>query len=209
MSTAARIWYLGYGSNLDPARLRRYLAGGRAPGATRATPGARDPSPPEAIRAATLPHPLRFGGDFATWGGAAAFVDPARIGAAHATAYLLTTEQAEDVLRQENGRPDLTVDLVAAAKRGGTTLDPELPYGQVLAGDWLDVGEPAVTFTCADTSRWPDAPPPAAYLERLCAGLRTVAGLSTDEIAAYLLGADGVALHWSRERLVHLAARAG
>ncbi len=69
------IWYVAYGSNLSRARFGCYLTGGTPVGARRANPGARDPSPPRADTALTLPGQVYFADTSAMWGGGVAFYD--------------------------------------------------------------------------------------------------------------------------------------
>jgi hypothetical protein len=98
------VWYVAFGSNMDPDRLSCYLEGGRPEGARREYRGARDPSPPRAAEPVRIPHHLRFCGRSSVWGGGVAFVEPVADPAAAtpAVAWLITTEQLSDLVAQEN-----------------------------------------------------------------------------------------------------------
>ena len=49
------VWYVSYGSNLDPDRLGTYLSGGTPTGGHFTYQGARNATPPQARRAAASP----------------------------------------------------------------------------------------------------------------------------------------------------------
>src|SRR5699024_8552798 len=63
------VWYVSYGSNMDPRRLRSYLEGGCPPGGNADHPGARDGTPPADSAGVTLPGRLYFAGRSRVWGG--------------------------------------------------------------------------------------------------------------------------------------------
>jgi hypothetical protein len=62
-----------------------------------------------------------------------------------------------------------------------------------------------VTVTCADVSSMEPAPPTAAYLRRIAAGLREAHGWDALRIAGYLAGHRGVAGFWSLPELREVA----
>jgi hypothetical protein len=201
----ATAWYAGYGSNLSQARLRAYLAGGRAAGSRRAHPGARSASPPQAVATCTLPGPISFRGRFSGWGdgGGAAFWDgPDALGRTWCRAYLLRADQITDLALQENGlRPDdldaaelATLDRrVAAHGRGDASrlglLAPSHPYADaVRALARTDDGESlcVVTVTAPDGATPPRSDPPVAYVRVILQGLRRDVGLDDHAARAYL-----------------------
>ncbi len=189
------VWYVAYGSNMSAERLACYLRGGRAPGALRVQPGARDQSPPARTAAVLLPGRLRFAGESRTWGGGMAFYDPGGPDPADgptrvaARAHLLTTGQLVDVLVQEMHRDPAEVDL--AIELGD--LVPHAPvavgpgrYETVLRLADLD-GLTAVTLTAPDGARSLEPNPPSAtYRAVLRAGLREGHGWDDATADAYL-----------------------
>lgn len=181
---APRCWYVSYGSNLSSERLACYLAGGRPPGGRWTTPGARDPSPPTADRGVELDRALWFGGPSHTWSGGPAYLDVDVPGRTLARAWLLTHEQFEDVVAQENQLVpgSLTVDR-RLLEEGGVLL-PGSRYGRLLSLPSVgDDDTPAVTFTYVERPR--SRVPDPAYLAMLGAGL-TELGLTREEADAYL-----------------------
>lgn len=176
------VWYVAYGSNLCADRLACYLVGGTPAGGRRATAGARDRRPPRTWRRVALPHGLWFGGPSHTWRGGPAFLDVEHPGRAVGRAWLVTHDQLEDVVAQENGRlaGDVAVDARTLAV-GGVVL-PEAPYGRVVALPSPD-GRPAATVTYVDrpAGRAPDP----AYLALVRAGLAE-AGVRAEESRALL-----------------------
>ena len=201
------VWYVSYGSNLDPNRLGTYLAGGTPEGGHHTYRGARDSSPPRAQRPCRVPHRLYFAGESRTWGGGIAFLDHERIAPAPTLghAYLVTAEQFEDVAAQETGREHAEVEVDVVRDTGSVTLGSGR-YDRVL---WLgDVdGVAQLTFTSPEPSSAtaPAAPKPR-YLHRILVGLAAAHGMTPAESAAYLRRSRGVAEHWSAEALITLAS---
>lgn len=196
------VWYVSYGSNACRERLDCYLRGGRAPGARRVQPGARDRRPPARSVAVHLPGRLRFAGRSRTWGGGMAFYDPhpgcdphpgavAQTGRVLARAHLPTAQQLADVLVQEMHRDPAAVDL----RLGLVDLVPHRPvavgpgrYETVLRLADVD-GLPAVTLTAPDGGRsLPPNPPSPSYRAVLRAGLAEGHGLDAAGADAYLDG---------------------
>lgn len=192
------VWYAGYGSNLWAERFRCYLEGGTAAGATGPCRGARDQTPPRRDRAIDIPYRLYFAGHSRTWDGAPAFVDtvPSATAATHARAYLITWEQFEDVVAQENGRSTSPLDLgfVATAAAAAATSSIRLgagPYENLLCVGPVG-GFPVVTFTAPTALAEAEPRPPApAYLRAMVAGLREAHALSDSALVAYLGAAPG------------------
>ncbi len=208
------VWYVGYGSNLSAARLGCYLGGGRAPGAARTQPGARDATPAREDRPVDLPGTVYFAWESPTWGGGIAFYDhaagpPGGPGASDDAAgtaaagrgYLLGHDQVLDVLTQEMHR------------HPGVDPDPALDVDAVLAGrpQVLGTGRyerveplppieglPALTLTSpvplADT---PTTAPSAGYLRVLADGLADSRGWDAAASGRYLAGLPGAAGTWT------------
>src|SRR5579862_610370 len=107
------VWYAAYGSNLCAERFGCYIAGGIPPGRTDPCRGARDRTLPRRDRPLAIPHRLYFTGTAKSWGGSPSFVDLVRDpdGPTHGRAYLITWEQFEDVVAQENGRRTSPIEL--------------------------------------------------------------------------------------------------
>lgn len=159
------VWYAAYGSNTDAERFTCYLAGGTPPGRAFRNPGARDPSPPRADRPHVLDLPLRFAGRTRGWhGGGAAFVDPVAVPGARtlARAWLITSEQLDDVFAQE-----------------GDWYDLLLPCGEI-------DGVPVATITASRRPAPDPNPPSAAYLRVIVRGLSVTHGMPAEEVAALL-----------------------
>lgn len=167
MTGGAAVWYVAYGSNMLAARLRCYLAGGRAAGSLRGNPGARDGRPASADQRVEVRHPLLFGGPSTTWAGGPAYLDVTRPGRTVARAWRLRPGQFEDLVAQENRLAPGDVVLSPRTLRDGGVVGDHR-YGRVVALPPV-AGEPAVTITFV---RRPDPrPPDPAYLALLREGL--------------------------------------
>lgn len=215
-----RVWYASYGSNLNEQRFLTYIEGGRPPGSTRTYAGCDDRTRPEASV------PMRFNGrpHFAltstVWRGGIAFMDTHKAQAqALGRAYLISVEQYDQVVAQENGGPSLgaakvPLDEVLAS---GRHVQGSGPYETMVhVGDFE--GAPVLTFTSPFSTR--DAMvrsgsvtrgnvrlpvmtnrPSAAYARMIGSGLEETFGLSKVQQADYLRGCPG-GDRWARKDLV-------
>jgi hypothetical protein len=184
------IWYAAYGSNLSRDRFDCYLNGGTPDGAKHAYPGCRDASEPKDDRAGEIDAELAFGGTSLTWGGGVAFVSPEQGHATKVRMYLITLEQFEDLVAQENW---LTVGEVKLHQPVSEEriVGPEHVYGCVLPLGELD-GHPVLTVTQHRGTR--EAKPTIPYVRHIAQGLREAYAMTDDEIVEYLApkrGLDG------------------
>lgn len=186
------VWYAAFGSNLHGARFITYLAGGPVPHSPmgRVQEGGRDPSPPLDDRPYELNHRLFFARRSPGWAGrGVAYLEP-EADDQHTTLcrlWLITTEQLEDVYRQENGRDEpVTIDHTALATEGRLDL-LVASYGRLLhLGSGPD-DHPIVTFTCDQPGRLgPERRAHDAYLKVMALGLGEAWGLDEGEAARYL-----------------------
>ncbi len=212
----SHIWYASYGSNLNDERLMTYIAGGTPPGGSRRYDGCDDQRPPADDIAIRLqgyrPH---FAMRSRVWQGGIAFVDRTDNPDDYALgrAYLITIDQYDQIVAQENGRPSRLarpVDLRATLTDGVAALGDGAYETNHHVGDHL--GLPVVTFTAPFTvndalnagSR-PGDPftnkPSAAYCRMIGEGLHRTFGLTEVEQADYIRGCPG-GHRWARQDLV-------
>ena len=198
----AEVWYVAYGSNLAFDRFMCYLAGGRPVGGSRTYPGARDPRPPLDIRPVQLTGTVYFSLQSRVWGGGMAFFDETRSGTVAARAYRLSCSQFADVAAQEMHRDPLAdLDLTRVPQHGRWSYGPGRYETLVRLGELC--GVPMMTLTApwgVDDVR--HAPPSAAYLTVIAAGLRESHGWSRERVAEYLVDLPGVGPEWLREQLL-------
>jgi hypothetical protein len=170
------VWYAGYGSNLSRQRFLCYILGGKPALGSKNHEGSKDPTPPGANRILTVKHRLYFAlprGSTGTknWGpGGVAFIETESDESAETICRMwrITREQYEDVRKQE----------------GLTWYDKEITLGEA-------DGIPILTVSHGHRLEHTVAPSPA-YLRTIATGLRETAGLSTEEIAIYLLDKAGI-----------------
>ncbi len=169
-TTSEYIWYAAYGSNLEAARFRVYIEGGKHPNAETIQPGCTNRELWTASEPLLLPFPLYFADSVASWdGGGAAFIElPPRLqgGAAGSTtgrlfpiahppnprtrgrAYRIRRSQFLEIVAQENGlTPDRSASLFTqggagddAATRGGAAAGPN--FASLHAAHVLAVNAP-------------------------------------------------------------------
>ena len=204
---AELVWYASYGSNMCAERFGCYLAGGTPTGSTRDHEGCRDATSATEDRAVVLPGTVFFSGTSRAWTGGHAYLDPtdrdSAAGPALGRAWLVTADQFDDVVAQENSHPVGSLALDAASMAPGET---RLVSGSRYPVAWcLDTMDdvPVVTFTCAETiDQRVLNPPSLPYLRTLAIGL-VEAGHHTDLTQAirHLVTLPGVAGHWSSAAL--------
>ncbi|WP_316573132.1 histone deacetylase [Nocardia canadensis] len=205
MTTAQRVWYAAYGSNMLAARFAYYRDGGTPPGTAHPYPGFRDRTPPAATMPLTLPGSLYFAWQSPVWtGGVAFYADrPATgwpIGVA-ARGYLLTVGQFGDLLAQEMYRtPSADFDLASVLAAGSVRLGRGR-YETVVHAGTLD-GAPILTFTAPWRPETVDLQRPSArYVAMIAAGLRASHGWDTDRVVGYLAALPGIAARWHEPEL--------
>ena len=176
------MWYLAYGSNVNPARFRRYLEGSPK------EPGARDSSPPIASRWFRLNFRLSFAGESKKWGGGVAFAHPHDDHHTWFRGWNITGQQFEDVWAQENRLPVGTELPWHHLRHESTT---HLDVGErwyrrihVVNQPHVDVDEPAMTFSSHEVR--PHNPPAPAYRDTIAEGLADHPELDEHAIESYL-----------------------
>lgn len=189
------LWYVAYGSNLCEERFACYLAGGRPPGARRTYGGARDRSAPRGRRPVRLDQALWFGGESRVWGGGSALLGhratPRDEDRAYGRAYLITVDQFEDVVAQENGGRAGQLELAMLLERADTGRPIRVPtahrYDTLVALGTLEQ-RPLITVTTALPDVSPDHanPPSTAYRGLVATGLRQSWSLADAVIERYL-----------------------
>lgn len=174
-----------------------YIEGGTPLGSRKRNPGCRDSTLPRAIQPVLLDFEIFFAGHFAGWGGGAAFIresstDSKTLG----RMYLITEEQFNDVVLQENGRIVDGTRIVPEVERLGR--EREYPIRELRTySRLLRVGErdgcSILTFTSGKEHRMPAAPPSEPYVRIIAMGLRQAyPAMPDDEIVQYFMQADGV-----------------
>jgi len=206
------VWYAGYGSNLSRGRFMNYLDGGKPMGATTPNPGSRNGSKPLADKPFVIKQFALYFADekrsVEKWGGAAAFIQPAADSKVLGRMYLITYEQFNDVVLQENGvrlREQLENKLPppdSIDKKTGYSLKRQIPdslYDRlVYIGS--EGGHPIFTFTTTETL--PIGAPTCEYLGQIVPGIHeTYPKMLESEIYTYLSRAKGVRCNIAPDQL--------
>jgi hypothetical protein len=188
-----RVWYVSYGSNLDAARFTCYLSGGRPAGSSRDYEGARDKRPARRAIALEMPYPLYFAGTSKVWGGSPAFIDAsAPSGRTLGRGYLITWEQFEDVVAQENARCSAALAIADEELEGGFARQVGPGRYELLVCTGRLEGAPVVTFTSPrGVATTEIGSPTPAYLAMMIGGLREAHGLTDEALVDYLGSAPG------------------
>jgi hypothetical protein len=172
-----------------------YIAGGKPPGSQHVNPGSRDKTPPIDKRPISLDWELYFAGYSNWWKGAGAFIRPSPQKALTlGRMYLITYNQFNDVVLQENGRPVNGERLLPAFEKLVQQRDFLLPgvetYGRVIR---LGEEERWPIFTFTATRSFPIGVPSEAYMKIIVRGIKeTYPSMSSGEILDYLVKAEGI-----------------
>jgi hypothetical protein len=170
--------------------------------------GCRDTREPERIVSLQIPGGLVFAGESRVWGGGMAFYDTSAPGLVAGRGYLVTAEQLGDIAAQEMRRPP-GGDF--ARKLAGLLTEVESVHAMG-SGRYETVarlgerdGVPMFTVTHGDVAELELAPPSAAYVRWIAAGLREAHGWNSARIADYLSAAPGVKGAWTVDDLTAVA----
>jgi hypothetical protein len=189
------IWYAVYGSNLYYERFACYIVGGKPEGSIKTHIGCRSKKLPFASNSFLLPHELYFSRESASWGGGGvAFLKPEINNSAgtYGRLYLITNDQFEDIVKQENDLPEnVTIDYQQAFHSGSIIFNENAWYGRLL---WLGNHQsyPVVSITAVSENYIPSKPS-HTYLKAIIKGLIQVYGMTCPEIAGYLQSKQGIA----------------
>ncbi|ALA51795.1 hypothetical protein CAY60_013010 [Shouchella clausii] len=205
MDNATYVWYASYGSNMNRERFLCYIRGGQPEGAEIEEVGCSDPAHPIKETAHRLPFPLYFAQNSTRWqkkGVAFIGLTPLAGAYTYSRKYLITKEQFEDVVKQENNGLAFSIDIDDLKQRGRKAVLPSW-YGTVLyAGE--EEGFPIFTFTAKWKKEVPFHAPSFEYLRMIVKGLYVYVGLPQREIVTYLRDKPGVAGNITEEELWNL-----
>ena len=212
------VWYASYGSNLNRDRFEVYIDPNAPlpPGLSVEHHGCRDATPPREAKPFTLDNfELYFADETRTlkaWDGAAAFI---RKHAGHRVLgrmYLISYQQFNDIVLQENGKTKKLEDklppLESIVKTRGFSLKqvfPDALYDRILyIGD--HDGHPIFSFTTSNKLLHIGAPS-GPYLQRILLGLHETyyPDRQDADIYHYLAAAPGIAGPVNSEKLRRLS----
>ncbi len=165
------VWYLSYGSNMLFERFMHYIRGGSFQKGGACHEPCADQSEPRRKACCRIPYDMYYAKSSPSWGGkAVSFLDTSQEGEALGVAYLVTRQQFDHVVIQENG--------------GRPPVLNQSWYDKTLSLGYLD-GYEVVTFT--NSEKLPPNDPSEEYLETLAAGLReNYTEMTEEEIREYL-----------------------
>lgn len=202
------IWYVGYGSNLSQSRMLNYIEGTVPGGLSSKQEGCRDNQSPKRTVGLEIQGKMHFAGRTSRWGGGgSAYIDRDPRARSLAKGFLITMEQLDDIVAQENGREvgSVRLDTAKVLAEGSMLVDPTFVYCELVhLGDYD--GVPAFTLTgdfsaqdSLEHSRFEAVAsdistraPNLNYIRTIGIGLEETFGLSKAQQAEYLRGASGL-----------------
>jgi hypothetical protein len=184
------VWYAAYGSNLSRKRFDCYIKGGRPDGAQRNYPGCSDPSAPKSDRPWDLPGALVFGKESLNWTGrGVAFLDTTKTEeTAKGRLYLVTHEQLEDIVAQENH--SRIGDVTLPDPSPGSVYNLKHGFYPLVIG--LSEVDGHVVVSITDILEEHTKPSPE-YLRHIAQGLRESHVMSDEQVITYLAARPGIA----------------
>ena len=201
------VWYASYGSNLNESRFLTYIQGGSPDGTDSEHAGARDKTAPIDSTPIRFEGRMHFAGTSYKWGrGGIAFIDKDTSGHALGRAYLITFEQFEDVVAQENGKNPGGTEIAGAEvlAKGSMEVGGGLYNNLIHIGDYK--GRPVFTFTSSFSAaeaisnsqvsgslrKYGSTNKPSNnYVKMIGKGLEESFGMDIDEQADYIKGTLG------------------
>jgi len=187
---AKYVWYASYGSNMYKPRFMAYIKGSRVPGLEFVEEGCKDTSDPLDEGAMLLPHQTYFARRSLRWSGSPVFMQKNKSNTnvtAYGRMYLITEEQFDDVLAQENYlETDLNLHEArqTAQQQGYCILNHNAWYGTLVflgtafsnkttpSSHW-----PVFTFTYHSDQTCHLGPPSPLYLNTMVKGITQMRGL--------------------------------
>ena len=166
------VWYASYGSNLLESRFHCYISGGTPEGSTKEEIGCTNPAVPLKVAPLTIPYEMYFSEYSHRWGGGVAFINTVRDPSirTYGKKYLITEEQFEQIVQQENNNANMKIDLELAKKVHSYSFSDSW-YGNILYLGEAE-GYPIFTFTDnRDITEKKITPPSLAYLKNIYRGL--------------------------------------
>jgi hypothetical protein len=176
-----------------------YIVGGKVEGMRVTCEGCRDKTHPIKSQRVSIPHTLYFAEDSMTWGGGVAFLHPSK-DEEHSTIgrmYLITVNQFQEVVAQENGALSGFVDLKKVSQKKILKVSDGW-YGHVMhIGD--HEGYPILTFS-NNLEKIAVNPPNDSYIRIISTGLKQME-LDHHTIVQYLQNKQGVKDHYHVDKL--------
>jgi len=202
------VWYLSYGSNMFEERFLCYIQGNKYKDNAKKEQGCRDNSLPIKAKEHMIENKLYFTKQSSRWQNmGVSFVEPrpSHHGKTYAKMYLITQEQFEDVVKQENAidvNSDIVIDYDQLDKEESQLIYQENWYGLLLKIGEED-GYPMYTFT-APTAPNHYVKPSRQYLYSLLKGVSLSFNCSNKEIIETFMNYDGIEGHYTERELLEL-----
>lgn len=187
------VWYACYGSNLLETRFHCYIGGGKAEGSTKSEIGCTNPTLPIKVSPIIMPYEMYFAEYSGRWDGGVAFIDTKKKEniKTFGKKYLITAEQFQEIVQQENGDSSMIVDLPLAKKVKMYQFSNGW-YGNIIYLGEKE-GHPIFTFTdhrSIDEKTFTS--PSMAYLKSIFNGMRDTYDDEPHEFLKYLYNCKGV-----------------
>ncbi|MCA0984321.1 hypothetical protein LCL89_09710 [Halobacillus yeomjeoni] len=197
------VWYASFGSNINADRFLCYIQGGKPELSNDTERGCRDATLPRNEKPFIMNHPVFFAKEAARWnGGGVAFIDPDRYSEqkTYSNMYLVTREQFQDIVAQENKLDTFDMDFEEVMEKGSKKVQDSW-YGNILyLGD--EDGHPVFTFTTpVHISPEEVKKPSVEYLSTIIGGLKKGVGLNEDQIVEYFMEVPGVKGEFTEKEL--------
>lgn len=204
------VWYANYGFGLSKEHFTTQIRGGRPKGTSFTYLGCADQTPPKQDVFMSLPYNLYFAGQSSIADGEGRgfiHVQPSLSGQTIARTYLITLDQLEEIVAQQNGRSiPQTLPLKEAMENGHAAIggNSGLYDELIFCGTKDDLPIFAVTNS---KSEMPHRPPSRFYTKLLCQGLSENSKFDDQTAIDYIMSAPGISGHYKKEEITNFFKR--
>lgn len=200
------VWYAAYGSNINEDRFLCYIKGGKPKGGNKRNPGCSNKSLPLKSKKIVINHQLYFAKKSNTWdNGGVAFIKtkPSKQHKTLGKMYLITREQFEEIVTQENNNKAYKINFKKLLSRGSQVINKEAWYGNILHLGYHK-NAPIFTFTNKEGFTKLINTPSEGYLGTIVNGIYAQHKLSKTKIANYIKTLKGVKGNISQKNIIKL-----
>lgn len=195
MTNNSYVWYACYGSNLSRGRFFCYIS------------KCRDMTLPKDEKPIDIPYPLYFAKNSKNWHGkGVAFIGHKKTASdiTHGKMYLITIEQFNDVVSQENANAKISIDF-NSVKKSGYAKVCDCWYGYIVyLGEHNNLS--IFTFTAFwDKGCEKFTTPSEEYILTIILGLKESYRYSDKKIANYLSNKPGIEGEYGKDKLITLS----
>lgn len=197
------VWYLSYGSNLSKRRFLTYILGGKPEGSSKYEPGSKDKTLPLKEKNTIINYELYFSEHSKKWDNlGVGFIGTEKNPEfkTYAKMYLITKEQFEDIVKQENSiNKEININY---PEENQISLISEGWYSAILCTGIYD-NHYIYTFTSPEKPQY-YVKPSEKYLKTIATGIIENTGTNAENLTDYFINLKGIENNINYETIYNL-----